>query len=130
SPPDATSTPAPTTLLQAAARTLLATPPNTSVRDTLEQTARDVRLARPGLVFFTAFGLFWGFVNVVVVAAALVRLIRGTDLSTCVVRCGLALRVPWRWSSVCGGSCCTAPPLTVSAQCSCSSSKAWSVATV
>jgi hypothetical protein len=82
SPADATSTPAPTTLLQAAARTLLATPPNTSVRETMEQTARDVRLARPGLVFFTAFGLFWGFVNVVVVAAALVRVIRGTDLST------------------------------------------------
>jgi hypothetical protein len=33
-------------------------------------------------VFFTALGLFWGFVNVVVVAAALVRLVRGTDLST------------------------------------------------
>jgi len=79
---DPTSTPAPTTLLQAAARTLLATPPSTSVRAALEQTARDVRLARPGLVFFTALGLFWGFVNVVVVAAALVRLVRGTDLST------------------------------------------------
>ncbi|HYQ43650.1 MAG TPA: serine/threonine-protein kinase [Polyangiaceae bacterium] len=79
---DPTGTPAPTTLLQAAARTLLATPPSTSVREAMEQTARDVRLARPGLVFFTALGLFWGFVNVVVVAAALVRLIRGTDLST------------------------------------------------
>jgi tRNA A-37 threonylcarbamoyl transferase component Bud32 len=74
--------PAPTTLLQAAARTLLATPPSTSIHDAMEQTARNVRLARPGLVFFTAFGLFWGFVNVVVVAAALVRLVRGTDLST------------------------------------------------
>ncbi len=81
-PTDPTSTPAPTTLLQAAARTLLATPPSTSVREAMEQTARDVRLARPGLVFFTAFGLFWGFANVVVVAAALVRLVRGTDLST------------------------------------------------
>jgi len=79
---DPTSASAPTTLLQAAARTLLATPPSTSVRDAMEQTARDVRLARPGLVFFTALGLFWGFVNVVVVAAALVRLVRGTDLST------------------------------------------------
>ena len=79
---DPTATPAPITLLQAAARTLVATPPSTSVRAALEQTARDVRLARPGLVFFTAFGLFWGFVNVVVVAAALVRLVRGTDLST------------------------------------------------
>ena len=69
-------------LLEAAARTLLATPPSTSVREAMEQTARDVRLARPGLVFFTGFGLFWGFVNVVVVAAALVRLVRGTDLST------------------------------------------------
>jgi serine/threonine-protein kinase len=80
--PDATSTPAPTTLLQAAARTLMATPPGTSIREAMEETARNVRLARPGLVFFTAFGLFWGFVNVVVVAAALVRLVRGTDLST------------------------------------------------
>ncbi|HET7542226.1 MAG TPA: serine/threonine-protein kinase [Polyangiaceae bacterium] len=80
--PATSATPAPTTLLQAAARTLLATPPSTSIRDAMEQTARDVRLARPGLVFFTAFGLFWAFVNVVVVAAALVRLVRGTDLST------------------------------------------------
>ncbi|HYQ30514.1 MAG TPA: hypothetical protein VER04_24960, partial [Polyangiaceae bacterium] len=79
---DPMSTPAPTTLLQAAARTLLATPSSTSVRGVMEQTARDVRLARPGLVFFTAFGLFWSFVNVVVVAAALVRLVRGADLST------------------------------------------------
>lgn len=79
---NATSTPAPGTLLQAAARTLLATPPSTSIREAMEETARNVRLARPGLVFFTAFGLFWGFVNVVVVAAALVRLVRGTDLST------------------------------------------------
>jgi len=79
---NATSPPAPGTLLQAAARTLLATPPSTSIREAMEETARNVRLARPGLVFFTAFGLFWGFVNVVVVAAALVRLVRGTDLST------------------------------------------------
>ena len=79
---DPATVPAPTTLLQAAARTLLATPPSTSIHEAMEQTARNVRLARPSLVFFTAFGLFWGFVNVVVVAAALVRLVRGTDLST------------------------------------------------
>jgi len=76
------SAPAQSTLLEAAARTLLATPPSTSVHEAMEETARSVRLARPGLVFFTAFGLFWGFVNGVVVAAALVRLVRGTDLST------------------------------------------------
>ncbi len=72
----------PTTLFEAAARTLLATPSSGSVHEQMEETARSVRLARPGLVFFTGFGLLWGFVNVVVVAAALVRLIRGTDLST------------------------------------------------
>jgi serine/threonine-protein kinase len=72
-----------TTLLEAAARTLLAPPPgHGSVHDALEETARSVRLARPGLVFFTGLGLFWGFVNVVVVAAAMVRLVRGSDLST------------------------------------------------
>ena len=81
-PVEPNSAPAPSTLLEAAARTLLATPPSTSVHEAMEETARSVRLARPGLVFFTAFGLFWGFVNVVVVAAALVRLVRGTDLST------------------------------------------------
>jgi serine/threonine protein kinase len=80
--PDPNVQSAPSTLLQAAARTLLATPPSTSIHEAMEQTARNVRLARPGLVFFTAFGLFWGFVNVVVVAAAMVRLVRGTDLST------------------------------------------------
>jgi len=73
---------APSSLLEAAARTLLATPPSGSVHEAMEETARSVRLARPGLVFFSAFGLFWGFVNVVVVAAALVRLVRGSDLST------------------------------------------------
>jgi serine/threonine-protein kinase len=73
--------PAPT-LLEHAARSLLATPRPATVQQALEETARDVRLARPGLVFFTALGVFWGFVNVVVVAAALVRLVRGTDLST------------------------------------------------
>ena len=76
---------APSTLLEAAARTLLAgsgTPGGGSRHEVMEETARSVRLARPGLVFFTGLGLFWGFVNVVVVAAALVRLIRGTDLST------------------------------------------------
>jgi serine/threonine protein kinase len=72
----------PPTLLEAAARTLLASPSTGSMQDVLEETARSVRLARPGLVFFTGLGLFWGFVNVVVVAAALVRLVRGTDLST------------------------------------------------
>jgi serine/threonine protein kinase len=72
----------PPTLLQAAARTLLASPGSGSVQDAHEETARNVRLARPGLVFFTGLGLFWGFVNVVVVAAAMVRLVRGNDLST------------------------------------------------
>ena len=77
------SQPEPTTLLEAAARTLLASPSSTgSMHEAMEETARSVRLARPGLVFFTGLGLFWGFVNVVVVAAALVRLVRGTDLST------------------------------------------------
>jgi serine/threonine-protein kinase len=71
----------PPTLMEAAARTLLATPGSGTMQDALEETARNVRLARPGLVFFTGLGLFWGFVNVVVVAAALVRLVRGTDLS-------------------------------------------------
>jgi len=70
------------TLLEAAARTLLASPGAVTMQDAMEETARNVRLARPGLVFFTGLGLFWGFVNVVVVAAALVRLVRGTDLST------------------------------------------------
>jgi serine/threonine-protein kinase len=78
----AVSDEAPPTLLEAAARTLLASPSSGSVHETLEETARSVRLARPGLVFFTGLGLFWGFVNVVVVAAALVRLVRGSDLST------------------------------------------------
>jgi serine/threonine-protein kinase len=73
---------APASLLEEAARTLLATPSPGSVQAALEETARSVRLARPGLVFFTALGLFWGFVNVVVAAAALVRLVRGTDLSS------------------------------------------------
>ena len=72
----------PDTLFEAAARTLLASPSRGSVHEHLEETARSVRLARPGLVFFTGLGLFWGFVNVVVVAAALVRLVRGSDLST------------------------------------------------
>jgi serine/threonine-protein kinase len=72
----------PPTLLEAAARTLLATPSSGSMQDALEETARNVRLARPGLVFFTGLGLVWGFVNVVVVAAAFVRLVRGADLST------------------------------------------------
>ena len=70
------------TLLEAAARTLLATPAAATIQDAMEETARSVQLARPGLVFFTGLGLIWGFVNVVVVAAALVRLVRGTDLST------------------------------------------------
>ncbi|MEO6601442.1 MAG: serine/threonine-protein kinase [Polyangiaceae bacterium] len=78
----ASSGEAPSTLLQAAARTLLARRGTGSPREVMEETARSVRLARPGLVFFTGLGLFWGFVNVVVVAAALVRLVRGTDLST------------------------------------------------
>ena len=78
---EATNEP-PATLFEAAARTLLATPSSGSMQDALEETARSVRLARPGLVFFTGLGLFWGFVNVVVVAAALVRLVRGSDLST------------------------------------------------
>ena len=69
------------TLFEAATRTLLAGPSGGSVQEALAETARSVRLARPGLVFFTALGLFWGFVNVVVVAAALVRLVRGADLS-------------------------------------------------
>jgi len=72
----------PATLIEAAARTLLASAPPNSPREAMEQTARSVRLARPGLVFFTGLGLLWGFVNVVVVAAACVRLLRGTDLST------------------------------------------------
>ena len=59
------------------------------MQDALEETARNVRLARPGLVFFTGLGLFWGFVNVVVVAAALVRLVRGADLSTAEVTLSL-----------------------------------------
>ena len=69
-------------MLEFAARTLLAAPPSGTMHDAMEETARSVRLARPGLVFFTGLGLFWGFVNVVVVAAALVRLMRGADLST------------------------------------------------
>jgi serine/threonine-protein kinase len=68
-------------LFEVAARTLLAAPPSGSVQDALDESTRSVRLARPGLVFFSALGLVWGFVNVVVVAAALVRLLRGTDLS-------------------------------------------------
>jgi serine/threonine-protein kinase len=82
SAPRPPSAQAPTTLLEAAARTLLASSGSGSRHEALEETARSVRLARPGLVFFTGLGLFWGFVNVVVVAAALVRLVRGTDLST------------------------------------------------
>jgi len=78
-PAGSSSTP---TLLEAAARTLLASPGAVTMQDAMEETARNVRLARPGLVFFTGLGLFWGFVNVVVVAAALVRLVRGSDLST------------------------------------------------
>ena len=70
------------TLLEAAARTLLASPGAVTMQDAMEETARNVRLARPGLVFFTGLGLFWGFVNVVVVAAAMVRVVRGTDLSS------------------------------------------------
>jgi hypothetical protein len=83
-PPPATeaANEAPPTLLEAAARSLLASPSSGSVHEALEETARNVRLARPGLVFFTGLGLIWGFVNVVVVAAASVRLVRGTDLST------------------------------------------------
>ena len=75
------STEPPGSLFEVAARTLLAAPPR-SAHASLEETTRSVRLARPGLVFFTGLGLFWGFVNVVVVAAALVRLVRGADLST------------------------------------------------
>jgi serine/threonine-protein kinase len=78
----APSSEAPPTLLEAAARTLLASASSGSIEDSLEETAQNVRLARPGLVFFTGLGLFWGFVNFVVVAAALVRLVRGSDLST------------------------------------------------
>ncbi len=77
------------TLFEEAARTLLATPEPGSVREALEETSRSVRLARPGLVFFTCLGLFWGFVNVVVVAAALVRVVRGSDLSTAEVMLSL-----------------------------------------
>ncbi|MEO8905595.1 MAG: serine/threonine-protein kinase [Polyangiaceae bacterium] len=81
-PAAAPSGDAPASLFEEAARTLLATPSPGSVHDALEETARSVRLARPGLVFFTLLGVFWGFVNVVVVAAACVRLVRGTDLSS------------------------------------------------
>lgn len=77
------------TLLEAAARTLLATPGAVTMQDAMEETARNVRLARPGLVFFTGLGLVWGFVNVVVVAAAFVRLMRGTDLSSAEVALSL-----------------------------------------
>jgi serine/threonine protein kinase len=78
--PDPASDGAPS-LFEIAARTLLGTPSRGSVQDALDETARTVRLARPGLVFFTTLGFFWAFVNVVVVAASLVRVVRDTDLS-------------------------------------------------
>ncbi len=77
------------TLFEEAARTLLATPEPGSMQEALEETSRSVRLARPSLVFFTSLGLFWGFVNLVVIAAGLVRLVRGTDLSTAEVMLSL-----------------------------------------
>ncbi|HEY4160260.1 MAG TPA: serine/threonine-protein kinase [Polyangiaceae bacterium] len=72
----------PPTLLEAAARTLLAAPQTGTGVDAIEETARNVRLARPGLVFFSLFGWSWLFLNLVAVAAALVRLLRGNDLSS------------------------------------------------
>jgi serine/threonine-protein kinase len=48
---------------------------------TMAATARNVRLARPGLVFFTGLGLFWIYVNAMVAAASIIRLVRGTDLT-------------------------------------------------
>jgi hypothetical protein len=38
-----------------------------------------VRLARPGILFFTALGMFWVLVNVSVASGAAIRLGRGTD---------------------------------------------------
>lgn len=49
-----------------------------SLGQALEETTRNVQLARPGILFFTALGVFWVLVNVSVASGAAIRLFRGT----------------------------------------------------
>jgi serine/threonine protein kinase len=50
-----------------------------SLGEAMEETTRSVRLARPGILFFTTLGLFWVLINVSVASGAAIRLARGTE---------------------------------------------------
>ncbi len=60
-----------------AAKTLFTRVSPRSLGEALEETTRNVQLARPGILFFTALGLFWLLVNVSVASGAAIRLARG-----------------------------------------------------
>ena len=74
-PPD---TSGPTTV-DRAAKTLFTRVSPRSLGEAMEETTRNVQLARPGILFFTALGLFWVLVNVSVASGAAIRLARGTE---------------------------------------------------
>jgi len=61
------------------AKTLFTRVSPRSLGEAMEETTRSVRLARPGILFFTALGLFWVLVNVSVASGAAIRLARGTE---------------------------------------------------
>jgi serine/threonine-protein kinase len=50
-------------------------------RSILARAAEGARFSRPALAFFTALGFFWLMVNVVVAVAAIVRVIRGAEIT-------------------------------------------------
>jgi len=62
-----------------AAKTLFTRVSPRSLGEAMEETTRSVRLARPGILFFTALGMFWVLVNVSVASGAAIRLARGTE---------------------------------------------------
>jgi serine/threonine protein kinase len=62
-----------------AAKTLFNRVSPRSLGQALEETKRNVQLARPGILFFTGLGLFWVLVNVSVASGAAIRLFRGTS---------------------------------------------------
>ncbi|HEV8244187.1 MAG TPA: serine/threonine-protein kinase [Polyangiaceae bacterium] len=61
-----------------AAKTLFNRVSPRTLGEALEETTRNVQLARPGILLFTALGLFWLLVNVSVASGAAIRLARGT----------------------------------------------------
>ncbi len=69
----------PTANVDRAAKTLFTRVSPRSLGEAMEETTRSVRLARPGILFFTALGLFWVLVNVSVASGAAIRVARGTE---------------------------------------------------